>query len=132
MKLPDRLSRSILTALLMTLLLATPSLAADPDTAIVDTLHQHLTAISKGDFAAFSADADTRMRNALNEKSFAEFSSYLAKKLNAGYDITYLGELNQLAAKTYMWKVTFTDGSSDMLAKLTIRDGKMAGFRLEY
>jgi len=41
----------------------------------------------------------------------------------------YFGEVNRVAFKTHYWKIDFDkDGASDMLAEVSVMNGKVAGF----
>jgi hypothetical protein len=51
--------------------------------------------------------------------------------MKKGYDATYLGELKQSGCKVYLWKLAYKDGRDDTLARLSLKDGKVAGFLLQ-
>ena len=48
--------------------------------------------------------------------------------MQTGYELTYFGELQQLGMTTHLWKVSYVKGPDDSLVRLTLKDGKVAGF----
>ncbi len=86
-----------------------------------------ITAIEKSDYAAFVADGEPRFQQ-LPKPQFEAVAAQLAPKLQAGYQLSYLGELRQRGYRVTLWKVVFKDGSDDALATLSVKDGKEGGF----
>ncbi|MEH2102821.1 MAG: hypothetical protein V7K76_24360 [Nostoc sp.] len=41
-----------------------------------------------------------------------------------------MGNLKQQGYQVYLWKLTFLDGGDDVLARLSLKDGKIGGFWL--
>jgi hypothetical protein len=48
--------------------------------------------------------------------------------MKKGYKVVTLGTLNQQGCQVYLRKLIFKDGNDDILARLALRDGKVAGF----
>ena len=48
-----------------------------------------------------------------------------------GYKATYLTELNLQGNRMLIWKISYEKKGNDMLAKLVMIDGKVAGFWLQ-
>jgi hypothetical protein len=49
--------------------------------------------------------------------------------MKAGYETDFMGDLDRKAHTTYYWKVDFeNDQAPEMLAELSIANGKVAGF----
>ena len=44
---------------------------------------------------------------------------------------TYLCQLKQAGYQVHLWKMTFKDDSDDQIARLVLKDGKVAGFFLQ-
>jgi hypothetical protein len=94
-------------------------------------LKKLLTAVEVGDYDSFVADGDAAFKAALTMQMFEGVSEQLAFRMQGGYDTFYLGELNQQGCQVYLWKLVFKDGGDDTLAKLVLKDGKVAGFWLQ-
>jgi hypothetical protein len=52
-------------------------------------------------------------------------------KLKAGYDLAYLGDLNQRGYQVTLWRIRFKSGGDDLLATLSMRDGKVGGYWIQ-
>lgn len=100
---------------------------AKPSKEDVDIFSKLVSAIEKKDFQSFVADGEPAFK-ALPEEKFTSFASQLAPKLNGDHDVTYLGALIQKGYRVTLWKVRFKDGDDDMLATLSVRNGKIGGF----
>jgi len=86
-----------------------------------------IRAIQKADYNAFIANGDSAFHN-LPKEQFDSVATQLAPRLKAGYEITYLGQLEQRGFHVTLWKVSFKDGQDDALATLSLKDGKVGGF----
>ena len=122
-----------LSALLFTLTLAvvTPAArAADepakPDAAASARL---VNAIVKSDYAAFIADGEPAFQQ-MKQEQFAAVAAKLGPKLAAGHQVTYLGDMRKGGYHVTLWRISFQDGSDDVLATLSMKDGKVGGFFL--
>jgi hypothetical protein len=101
--------------------------AAEPqkeDAAIAAKL---ITAIEKSDYEAFVTDGEGPFKQ-LKKEQFDSVAAQVAPKLQAGHEVSYLGDLKQKGYHVTLWKVSFKDGSDDALATLSIKDGKVGGF----
>ncbi len=87
------------------------------------------TALEKGDFEMFVADGDTAWKG-LKKPQFDGLAAQMGPKLKAGYAVTYLGELKRGTAVTTLWKLDFKGNADDMLATMTVKEGKVNGFGL--
>ena len=58
-------------------------------------------------------------------------SGQIAPHMKNGYVLTYLGQLRQQGCEVHLWKLTCRDGRDDTLAKLVLKDGKVAVFLLQ-
>ena len=86
-----------------------------------------ITAIERSDYEAFVADGEPAFKS-LNKEQFAAVAAQMAPRLQAGYEISYLGELRQQGYHVTLWKVSYKDRGDDALATLSVRDGKVGGF----
>lgn len=64
----------------------------------------------------------------LKKEQFEAVVSRLSAKLKNGYDLTYLGDLNQRGYEVTLWRIRFKSGGDDLLATLSMKDGKIGGF----
>ncbi len=115
---------------------ASPCRAADPaDLADAELsrpiLEKLLKAVEANDYDNFVAEGTEAVKAALTPQMLADVSKQLSPRMKAGYEKTYLGELNQQGCKTYLWKLVFKEGGDDTLAKLALMEGKVAGFVLQ-
>lgn len=86
-----------------------------------------VSAVVADDFAAFVADGNTAFQE-LKKERFEAVVSQLGAKLKAGYDLGYLGDLNQQGFQVTLWRIRFKSGGDDLLATLSIKDGRVGGF----
>ena len=100
-----------------------PKASAD-DLALFSAL---FTAIENDDYAAFVASGDAGFKE-LPQANFNSVSAQLAPKFKGEHEVTYLGVLKQKGFHITVWKISYKDGSDDMLASLSVRDGKVGGF----
>jgi hypothetical protein len=97
-----------------------PALAHDESTKL-------LNAIVANDYPLFVGDGDAAFRE-LKKSQFDAVVSQLNSKLKAGYELAYLGELNQRGSQVTLWRIRFKPGGDDLLATLSMRDGKVDGY----
>jgi hypothetical protein len=86
-----------------------------------------VSAIAYNDYEAFVADGNAAFQ-ALKRDQFEGVVSQLGSKLNGEYDIAYLGDLNQRSYQVTLWRIRFKSGGDDLLATLSMKDGKVGGF----
>lgn len=86
-----------------------------------------VTALQQGDHPSFVADGDAAFQK-LQKEQFDGAAASLAPRFKAGYEMTYLGDLKQLGFHVTLWKLSFKDGKDDVLATLSVKDGKVGGF----
>ncbi len=104
--------------------------AAEPakeDAALVAKL---VTAIENDDYFAFIADGEAPFRQ-LTKAQFEVVAAVLAPKLLSGHQVSYLGDLKKQGYRVSLWKVSFKDGGDDLLATLSVKDGKVGGFYIK-
>jgi hypothetical protein len=92
------------------------------------TLDTLLTAIATNNYDVLVANAAPALKTRITKETFAQVSAQLSPRLKKGYKLEYLGSLKQQGVKVLLWKITYTDGGDDMLARLVIQENKVAGF----
>jgi hypothetical protein len=83
------------------------------------------------DYASFVADGTAEVKALLTKQMMEGVSAQMAPRMKKGYDATFLGELKQQGCQVYLWKLAYKDDGDDTLAKLSLKDGKVAGFLLQ-
>ncbi len=116
-------------ALFLTLLAGIPAALAAAEPAKEDAAlsAKLMAAIVKPDYEAFVADGEDAFKQ-LRKEQFEAFAAKIGPKLAAGHQFTYLGELKQKGYRVTLWKISFPDGSDDLVASLSVKDGKVGGF----
>ena len=101
--------------------------AAEPAKEDAATVSKLITAIEKSAYEAFVADGEAPFKQ-LKKEQFEAVAAKIAPKLQAGHEVSYLGVLMQKGYRVTLWKISFKDGSDDMLATLSMKDGMVGGF----
>jgi hypothetical protein len=117
---------SILT-LATALLFAVSAFAAEAPDASRAEATKLVSAIASDDYAAFVVDGNAAFQS-LKKDQFESVVAQLGSKLKSGYDLTYLGDLNQKGYQVTLWRIRFQNGGDDFLATLSMKDGKVGGF----
>ncbi len=92
------------------------------------TLNTLLAAIATNNYDLLAANAAPALKTRITKENFAQVSTQLSPRLKKGYKPQYLASLKQQGIEVYLWKITFQDGGDDLLARLVIQEGKVAGF----
>jgi hypothetical protein len=79
------------------------------------------------DYSAFVADTDDNLKAALTKTQFEASSNLMNKRTSGGYEMTFLGELNQHGYQVFLYRLRFKDGGDDMLATMSLKDDKVGG-----
>lgn len=85
-------------------------------------------AVEQNDLDSFVADGDNQFKAAITKQMFEGVNAMVAPRMKKGYEVIPLGTLNQQGCQVYLRKLVFKDGGDDILARLAVRDGKVAGF----
>jgi hypothetical protein len=101
---------------------------SEPGRAVLDKL---LKATEANDYDSFVADGTDAFKVGLTKPMLEGVSNQLSSRMKKGYQCSYLGELKQQGCRVLLWKLAFKDGGDDTLAKLVLKDGKVAGFGLQ-
>jgi len=99
-----------------------------PERAVLDKL---LKATELNDYDSFVADGADVFKARMSEQMLESVSSQLSPRMKKGYQCVPLGELSQHGCQVLLWKLVFKDGGDDALAKLVMKDDKVAGFWLQ-
>lgn len=102
-----------------------------PATQAEQRLAPLLTAIAQQNYSQFVADGTEQFEAEISEPQFQAVAYQLSPRLKEGYQVHYLTQLNQQGHEIHLWKISFTDQGDDHLAKLALKDGKVAGFWIQ-
>jgi hypothetical protein len=102
--------------------------ADDPDPAVQKTLDKLLGAIKTADRDAFVANATDAVKEGTKQEIMDALKKELGPRFEKGYEAKYLCQLKQAGCQVHLWKVTFKDEGDDMVVRLVLKDGKVAGF----
>jgi len=86
-----------------------------------------LAATVADNFEQFVSVGDERFKSGLKPEVFHRVSRGLAPRLQKGVTPTFLGELRQGSYIASLWRLRFDDGGDDLLFRMAIAGGKVAG-----
>ncbi|MDZ8104756.1 MAG: hypothetical protein RM338_03910 [Nostoc sp. DedQUE12a] len=101
-----------------------------PEQSVQKTFTSLINAVEKNNYTQFISQGNAAFKEGITKQTFTQVSGQLAPRLKKGYSAVFLGNLNQQGYQVYLWKLTFKDGSDDVLARLSFKDGKIGGFWL--
>src|ERR1700677_3918654 len=107
--------------------LALPVLKADDTTQADALFNKLLAAVMAKDYDAFVADGTVEVKAGIAKSQSDAVASMMDPKLEAGYDVTSLGELNKSGYEVYLYRIRFKNGADDVEGTLSLKDGKVAG-----
>lgn len=123
--------KSLLTTIMIAFVASASIRAAEAPAEAKASTETLISAITANDYAAFQAPGDERFAKALTKDLFEMVQKKLAPRFKAGYEMTYLTDLNRQGHKVTLWKLTFKDGGDDAVATLSMKDGKVTGFFIQ-
>lgn len=101
-----------------------------PEQSVQRTFTSLINAVEQNNYTQFISQGNAAFKEGITRQTFTQVSGQLAPRIKKGYSAVFLGNLNQQGYQVYLWKLTFKDGSDDVLAKLSLKDGKIGGFWL--
>nr|MBF0685910.1 hypothetical protein [Pseudomonas sp.] len=106
------------------------ALAAQPaGTAQAPVISRLLKAIAQDNYAGFIANGTPQFA-AITPEQFDAVAAQVGPRLSDGYRAEYLGKIRQQGHEMSVWKIAFDDGGDDLLATLSVSEGKVSGFFL--
>ena len=129
---PRRRLRSIVRLVLFVLLLSglTSAAFAQAPPQVEATMKKMLVATQESSYEDFVADGDSTFKTGMTRQMLEGVNQQLGPRLKAGYTVSYLGKLNQHGFAVHLWRIEFKDGKDDLLATMSVKDGKVGGFWL--
>jgi hypothetical protein len=104
--------------------------AAEPAKEDAGLATKLITALENADYDAFVADGEAPFRQ-FKKEQFDVVAALLASKLHSGYEVSYFGDLKKQGYRVSLWKISFKNGSDDLLATLSVKEGKVGGFYIK-
>ncbi|MFT0851660.1 hypothetical protein VRY85_12875 [Achromobacter sp. F4_2707] len=92
-------------------------------------MQQLLQSIAQNDYAGFVSQGTPAFAS-LDESQFTQVAQTVAPRLQKGYTVQHLGNLQQQGLDISVWKVSFKDQGDDLLATLNVQNGRVGGFFL--
>jgi hypothetical protein len=89
-----------------------------------------IEAVKAESYEAFTADADANLKKQLCRQQFEGLCGLYTKPLKKGYTLEYFGQLRQRGMAVYVWKVSTPGSVEDVLVKLALKEGKVAGVQV--
>ena len=108
-----------------------PIKADDPEPAVQKIFDKLLGAIKTADLEAFVADGTEAVKKGTTQEIMDALKKDMGARLDKGYQARYLCELKQAGHQVYLWKATFKDAGDDLVIRVALKDGKVAGFFLQ-
>ena len=101
-----------------------------PEQSVQRTFTSLINAVEQNNYTQFISQGNAAFKEGITKQTFTQVSGQLAPRIKKGYSAVFLGNLNQQGYKVYLGKLTFFDGGDDVLARLSLKDGKIGGFWL--
>lgn len=87
-----------------------------------------IIAVERNQFDVFIQNGTPEFKK-FSRFDFAKVNAVMARRFTAGYQSTYLGDLNQAGLKVHLWKLAFADKGDDSLVKMVVdKNSNIAGF----
>jgi hypothetical protein len=119
--------KTLILSLSAAFLLAVSVVAMEAPVAAQAEATKLVSAIASDDYAAFVVNGNAAFQG-LKKGQFESVVSQIGSNLKSGYDLNYLGDLNQRGYQVTLWRIRFKNGGDDLLATLSMKDGKVGGF----
>ncbi len=86
-----------------------------------------IAAIAHDDYDAFVADGFPTFRHITKDR-FQAVCDELSSRLEAGYSLTFLGDVRRGGARATLWRIRFADDGDDKIVTLTVVDHWVGAF----
>ena len=126
---PSHMLYRLFGCLVLLAAFATAPMAQTGGTADQPIVQDLLESIAQNDYPRFISQGTPAFAE-VGEPQFAQVANTVAPRLQQGYTVQYLGNLQQQGLDISVWKVSFADQGDDLLATLNVREGRVGGFFL--
>jgi len=87
-----------------------------------------LQAIQDGDASVFQELGTEAFKKQMTPELFRSAQNEIGIRLREGYVSTYLGKISKSNREIFLWKITTSRNSDQLLATLVLEKNKVAGF----
>ena len=119
------------TIIMAATLLTAASLHAEPDQVTQTIFKTLMEATVSNNYDAFIAECDAPMKAAMTKPILEGASKQIEPRAKQGYEAQYFGEVKKQGYQVHIWRLQFKDGGDDIVATLSVKDGKAGGFFLK-
>ena len=98
-----------------------------PDDITKNCFDTLLSATVADNYEQFVSIGNEKFKAGLKPEVFHRVRQWLAPRLQKGCTPTFLGELRQSYFMASLWRLRFDDGGDDLLLRMAMADGKVAG-----
>jgi hypothetical protein len=105
--------------------------AADADPSLQKKFDNLINAIKAKDRDAFLASSTDAVNKGTTQQVMDRLHGLIGARLAKGFESTYLCRLKQQGHEVHLWKVSFKDEGDDVVIRIVLKDGKLAGFFLQ-
>ena len=126
---PLSMSRYVLLA--AGLLLSLGSVADSEPAPARQMLSQLLETVANQDYQQFMQLGTSEFQAGISQEQFDQVAQIVGTRIEQGYQAQYLTSLQQQGYRVDLWKISFTDGGDDSLARVVLEGERAAGFLLQ-
>lgn len=123
------MSRCVLLA--AGLLLSFGSVADSEPAPARQMLTQLLETVANQDYQQFMQLGTSEFQAGISQDQFDQVAQIVGARIEQGYQAQYLTSLQQQGYRVDLWKISFSDGGDDSLARVVLEGERAAGFLLQ-
>ncbi len=123
------MSRCVLLA--ASLLLSFGSVADSEPAPARQMLAQLLETVANQDYQQFMQLGTSEFQAGISQDQFDQVAQIVGARIEQGYQAQYLTSLQQQGYRVDLWKISFSDGGDDSLARVVLEGERAAGFLLQ-
>lgn len=123
------MSRRVLLA--AGLLLSFGSVADSEPAPARQMLTQLLETVANQDYQQFMQLGTSEFQAGISQDQFDQVAQIVGARIEQGYQAQYLTSLQQQGYRVDLWKISFSDGGDDSLARVVLEGERAAGFLLQ-
>jgi hypothetical protein len=98
-----------------------------PDDITKSCFETLLAATAADDYERFVSVGSESFKSRLKPEMFHPVCQWFAPRLKTGFTSTFFGDLRQQGHAVFFWRLRFEDGGDDLLFRMSMTDGKVAG-----
>ncbi|HEY4283080.1 MAG TPA: hypothetical protein VGM62_08445 [Chthoniobacterales bacterium] len=122
--------RCLATAITVWLLVG-HTVGSEEDVRAYAFLEMSILAIDQGDYERFMHLCDDNFRRDITREKFDKVHRELEPRFRHDWSSRPAGNLKQRGCDVYLWILTFKDGGDDLLFRVSVKEGKLAGLAIQ-